>query len=139
MGESSDQEPKAQESINLAVHLTTLGNAVKTWDGKDLDALAKPSKDVLISCTAKFKENKDADYLLCHLLVQTMISTMLSRNLFATMLNMQSKIPKKVTVRLGDEIIGIGESVDKADFEKRLLKTLAFVYSKDLIPIMGSF
>ena len=128
--------PKIDVTEQLTTSLKILGAALKSWDGKDLEIIGNSSKDVLKNSNQIFKENNNRDYLLCHFLVQYIISMLLSRTLFAGALNLKSNISPDTFVELGDKFIKVGENVGKTQFQSTLLDVLAFVYDKQLVPVI---
>lgn len=130
--------PKIEIDVTeqLTASLKVLGNALKSWDGKDLETIGNSSKDVLKYSNQIFKENNNRDFLLCHFLVQYIISMLLSRTLFAGALNLQSSISSDTFATLGDKFIEVSENVGKTQFQSTLLELLAFVYDKHLVPVI---
>lgn len=130
------QSPKVEPPKALTESFNVLGSAFKDWDGKDLKLIAKSSKDVLKYSHIIYKEKGNQEFLLCHFLIQYIISMLFSRTMFAGILNLKSSVPVETYVSLGDLFIALGQKVEKQDFHSSLLDVLAFVYDKELVPIV---
>jgi hypothetical protein len=120
----------------LSESLVLLGNALKIWDGKNLEDIAKPSGLALTYCTELFKRTNDKEYLFCHLIIQYTTSMLFSKIMLSGSFGLQIDIPLKKYSDFGDEFIKAGKSMGTNAFHSSLLDILAYAYGNQLVPVV---
>ena len=126
--------PKKKKPENLQESLCNFGNKVKVWDGKDLEAIGKTFKSVLKSSMSSFDKTNDPSFLLCSIVLQTILSYILTRGMMSSVFKVKYKFPKENINQFGDKIIELSQTVNKTEFVPTLMVILAFAYKNDLLP-----
>jgi len=125
---------KKKKPETLEESLQNFGNKVKVWDGEDLEVIGKTFKLVLKSSTSSFNETNDSGFLLCSLILQTILSYILARGMMSEAFKVKYKFPKENINQLGNKIIELSQAVNKPEFVPRLMVILTFAYKNNLLP-----
>jgi len=131
-------ESKKKKSENLSDSLRNFGNALEEWEGKDLEEISKSFKNALVSSMSAYKETSNSDFLLCSFILQTILSSVMTKGIMSEMFKVQYKFPKAVISQLGNKIIELGSSVNQPTFPSLLMSILTFAYQNDLIPTLDT-
>jgi hypothetical protein len=133
--EKKTRHPKKKKPANFQDDLCDFGKKLKDWNGKDFDEIAKPFKTVLKTSMSAFNETNDSGFLLFYLILQTILSYVITRGLMSNVIfKTEYEFPKSTISQLGDRIIDLSQNVNQPAFLSALLSLLAFAYQNNLIP-----
>jgi hypothetical protein len=122
-------------SIDIGQNLIVLGTKLKEWNFEDLDEISKPISDVMRNCRISFEQTGHPDFLLLTIIIQTNVSYIVTKGLMGNAFNMKPSFDKALISRLGDQYIELSKSVNRANFNAKLMALLEFVYSNKLMLI----
>jgi hypothetical protein len=127
-------ETDKKKTDDVSASLSNLGSVLKEWDGKNLEVISKPMKDALRACTSSFDQTSIPDFLLCSILIQLIVSYIVTMGVIGGMFRTHSKFPKENVNHLGGALLELSQSASQAEFNTRLMSLLIFAYRNDLLP-----